>query len=145
MMLRELPAFQACWLDLKDRYPTNREDNTLIAHALGQILDGYDRPASVEAALPDHLKILFRRLALAYFQGYFPAVAGDPNSGVVKPPVTPAAPWPGQSPCPDIAAAVAQVRVLAQQARLRMQQSSTGQTMAASEMDTLVIEFPDHW
>lgn len=137
MMLRELPAFQACWLDLKDKYPTTREDNTLIAHALGQILEGYDRPGAVEAALPDHLKILFRRLALAYFQGYFPARAKQANS--------PSYSTPAESSCPEIAAAVAQVRVLAQQARQRLKQSPSGQTLAPSEMDTLVIEFPDHW
>lgn len=72
MLLRELEAFEACWLDLKDQYPTSRQDNTLIAHAMGQIVDLVEKPDQVERSLPDHLKILFRRLAIAYFQGYIP-------------------------------------------------------------------------
>ena len=35
MMLREMQAFQACWIDLKDDYPTSREDNTLICPGYG--------------------------------------------------------------------------------------------------------------
>jgi len=57
MMLRELAGFEACWLDLKDIYPTTRQDNRLITHAMGQLVDGLEKPAQVEQAMPDRAKI----------------------------------------------------------------------------------------
>jgi hypothetical protein len=145
MMLRELDAFEACWLDLKDIYPTSSQDNRLITHAMGQLVDLIEKPAQVERDLPDHLKILFRRLALAYFQGYFPHAAQRRTTPV-------AAPTPPPNPSGDrqqrqeISAAVSQVKALAQktQARLRQRQNSSS-PMSGSEMETLIIEFPEHW
>jgi hypothetical protein len=144
MMLREIQAFEACWLDLKDSHPTNREDKTLIAQAMGQLVDGYRKPGQVESDLPEHLRILFRRLALAYFQGYFPAHPLDsPLAPTTPMPVVAGEQRPPQHP--EIAAAVAQVKQLATQARTRMQQSRRGRPVAASELDTLIIEFPEPW
>jgi hypothetical protein len=146
MMLRELDAFEACWLDLKDIYPTNGQDNMLIAHAMGQLVDLLEKPAQVEQDLPNHLKDLFRRLALAYFQGYFPN--GSQQDIAVK------APRPVALPNPrcdlrqrhEISAAVSQVKALAQKTQARSRQGR-GQASAVpmSEMETLIIEFPAHW
>ena len=81
MMLREMQAFQACWIDLKDDYPTSREDNTLIAQAMGQLVDRYHKPEEIENSLPEYLQPLFRRLAVAYFQGYEPKNSRFGRSG----------------------------------------------------------------
>lgn len=145
MMLRELDAFEACWLDLKDVYPTSGTDNMLIAHAMGQLVDLLEKPAQVEQALPNHLKSLFRQLALAYFQGY---LSGDARQGAalgVRVPQT----QPSQGTCQrrqDISAAVSQVKALAQktQARIRQGRGQAAQ-IAMSEMETLVLDFPEHW
>ncbi|HSM83187.1 MAG TPA: hypothetical protein VLS96_15975 [Nodosilinea sp.] len=145
MMLRELKAFEACWLDLKDVYPTNAQDNMLIAHAMGQLVDFLEKPALVERDLPAHLKQLFRRLALAYFQGYTPET---------RPAMVAVAPRPAPISCPlsdcqrrqEISAAVDRVKVLAQQTQTRIS-TARGQTAQCpmSEMETLIIEFPEHW
>lgn len=145
MMLRELDAFEACWLDLKDVYPTSGTDNMLIAHAMGQLVDLLEKPAQVEQALPNHLKSLFRQLALAYFQGYFPGAARQGAAISVRLPTTP----PPQGTCQrrqDISAAVSQVKALAQktQARIRQGRGQAAQ-IAMSEMETLVLDFPEHW
>ncbi|MGG6237203.1 hypothetical protein ACQ4N7_01075 [Nodosilinea sp. AN01ver1] len=146
MMLRELEAFEACWLDLKDIYPTSGQDNTLIAHAMGQLVDLLEKPAQVEHDLPDHLKTLFRRLALAYFQGYS-REAGEAE-------VTVADCLPTAPPCPvsdrqrrqEISAAVERVKALAQKTQSRMCTARGQATQCAlSELETLVIEFPEHW
>ena len=145
MMLRELDAFEACWLDLKDVYPTSGTDNMLIAHAMGQLVDLLEKPAQVEQALPHHLKRLFRQLALAYFQGYFP---GQARQSVVRRARVPATPPPqgDHQRRQDISAAVSQVKALAQknQARIRQGRGQAAQ-IAMSEMETLVIDFPEHW
>ncbi|MBE9136338.1 hypothetical protein IQ254_03820 [Nodosilinea sp. LEGE 07088] len=145
MMLRELDAFEACWLDLKDIYPTSGQDNRLITHAMGQLVDLLEKPAQVEQDLPDHLKILFRRLALAYFQGYFPREARQ-NTAPADTSTTPPNPSCDRQQRREISAAVSQIKALAQktQARLRQKHNSDAQT-PASEMETLIIEFPDHW
>jgi hypothetical protein len=163
MLLRELQAFEACWLDLKDTYPTSRQDNTLIAHAMGQIVDLVEKPDQVEKSLPDHLKILFRRLAIAYFQGYIPrhasstrvspgainALAG-PRVATVDAATVVKAP-PEQIQKQEISAAVEQVRQLARQAQTRIQQSHRGRDCpmpagcSIAEMDTLIVDFPEHW
>ncbi|MEB3289813.1 MAG: hypothetical protein VKI82_07850 [Leptolyngbya sp.] len=157
MLLRELEAFEACWLDLRDQYPTNRQDNTLIAHAMGQLVDLVEKPDQVELSLPDHLKILFRRLALAYFQGYIPH---DPatSSAPPAPRHTPHQPVatvlkapPEQRQKQEISVAVEQVRVLAKQAQARVQQSRSRRQIPdpkgfrAEDMETLVVDFPEHW
>ncbi len=145
MMLRELDAFEACWLDLKDIYPTSGQDNRLLTQAMGQLVDLTAKPAQVEQDLPDHLKILFRRLALAYFQGYFP---GQARQSVVRRARVPATPPPqgDHQRRQDISAAVSQVKALAQktQARIRQGRGQVSQ-VAMSEMETLIIEFPEHW
>jgi hypothetical protein len=147
MMLRELQAFEACWLDLKDTYPTSQQDNTLIAHAMGQLVDSLKKPAEIEQDLPDHLQILFRRLALAYFQGYFPSrkcsLKAAPEKAHLSVTVSP----PPPVKCPEISAAVARVKTLAQQAQERMEKSRAKRRNAEDfhEMETLIIEFPEHW
>lgn len=142
MMLRELDAFEACWLDLKDVYPTSGTDNMLIAHAMGQLVDLLEKPTQVEQALPNHLKSLFRQLALAYFQGYFPGAArqGAAMSAKVPPPPPPQGDRQRRQ---DISAAVSQVKALAQKNQARLRQGR-GQ-VAMSEMETLVIDFPEYW
>ena len=151
MLLRELDAFAACWLDLRDQYPTSREDNTLIAHAMGQIVDLVEKPDHVEQALPDHLKILFRRLALAYFQGYIPQSTPLPVRlpvAVDSPSPPPTAPS-GSVQTRDISAAVEHVRRLAHQAQSRLQQSTISRHCldpdgcSIEEMETLIVDFPD--
>ncbi|MGF1568644.1 MAG: hypothetical protein ACFCVD_11340 [Nodosilinea sp.] len=145
MMLREIQAFEACWHDLKTQHPTSREEKTLIAHAMGQLVDAYQKPAQVEGDLPDHLKILFRRLALAYFQGYFsqpprPDLAGATTQG------NPARQNQAlESGGDDITAVVSQIKQLADRARRRLEASHQGQSIAPEDMETLVVEFPDHW
>ena len=145
MMLRELEAFEACWLDLKDVYPTSGGDNMLIAHAMGQLVDLLEKPTQVEQGLPDHLKILFRRLALAYFQGYFPQQPQPQRLPVAEVLVPRAQPGDRQRR-QDISAAVDRVKALAQksQARLCANRGQANQC-ALSELETLVIEFPEHW
>lgn len=168
MLLRELEAFEACWLDLKDTYPTSRQDNTLIAHAMGQIVDLVEKPDQVEQSLPEHLKILFRRLAIAYFQGYIPRHAHPLAQPVplAKPAKTVTAPTAVQEVPPEvlpkrdlspslqkqeISAAVEQVRRLANQAQTRMQRSQVNRDCpvpagcSIADMDTLIVDFPEHW
>ncbi|PSN11255.1 hypothetical protein C7293_25015 [filamentous cyanobacterium CCT1] len=145
MMLRELEAFEACWLDLKDVYPTSGGDNMLIAHAMGQLVDLLEKPAQVEQGLPDHLKILFRRLALAYFQGYFPQRVQPTMLPVAEVLVPPAQPSDRQRR-QDISAAVERVKALAQKTQARMCATRGHLSQCAiSELETLVIEFPEHW
>lgn len=134
-LLREIDAFEACWLDLKDTYPTTRADKTLIAQAMGQLVDRrYQSPAAVEAALPLHLRGLLRQLAVAYFQGYTP-----------HPPL-PASPPPLPLPPPcqkeAISDAVAQVRRLADLAQQRLLASGRC-TADRIDFETLVVEMPD--
>ncbi|QQE63847.1 hypothetical protein GFS31_05180 [Leptolyngbya sp. BL0902] len=166
MLLRELEAFEACWLDLKDQYPTSRDDNTLIAHAMGQIVDLVEKPDQVERNLPEHLKILFRRLAIAYFQGYIAHQAQPkPTQAVLKPlamatparvdtavqtPLEPIA-QPDHQQKQDISAAVEQVRQLANQAQARLRKAKVSRDCpvpngcSIEEMETLIVDFPDHW
>lgn len=168
MLLRELEAFEACWFDLKDTYPTTRQDNTLIAHSMGQMVDLVEKPDQVEKSLPDHLKILFRRLAIAYFQGYIPrqsrSSAAPPM--LVAPPVRPVATATAVKAPPEtlqkqeisatrqkqeISAAVEQVRVLANQAQARLRQSKVSRDgsvpagFSMEDLDTLIVNFPEHW
>lgn len=145
MMLRELDAFEACWLDLKDVHPTSCTDNMLIAHAMGQLVDLLEKPAQVEQALPNHLKSLFRQLALAYFQGYFPGAARQGAAMSTRVPAPPPPQGAGQRR-QDISAAVSQVKALAHttQARIRQGRGQAAQ-LTRSEMETLVIDFPEHW
>lgn len=113
----------------------------LIAHAMGQLVDCLAKPTQIERDLPSHLQGLFRRLALAYFQGY--SAAEEPFE---------AAPLPVPQPCPrsdrqrrqEISAAVERVKALAQQTQARLC-TSRGQAAqcATSEMETLIIEFSD--
>ncbi len=157
MLLRELEAFEACWLDLRDQYPTSRQDNTLIAHAMGQLVDLVEKPDQVERSLPDHLKILFRRLAIAYFQGYIPhqnvpsETVSAPTQRPRYPTTTAIKPPPEQRQKQEIFVAVEQVRVLAKQAQARLQksrgrrQNPNPQGFRAEDMETLVVDFPEHW
>jgi hypothetical protein len=154
MLLRELEAFEACWLDLRDLYPTTRQDNTQIAQAMGQLVDRREKPDQVERALPDHLKILFRRLAIAYFQGYFLRPSRQTARPEVGSPLVSSQPTSRQTsdPHPDvirqqeISDAVAQVKALAKQAQRRMEQARSGQPgTTTQDLDTLVIAFPDDW
>ncbi|MBE9159743.1 hypothetical protein IQ265_23330 [Nodosilinea sp. LEGE 06152] len=146
MMLRELEAFEACWLDLKDIYPTSGQDNTLIAHAMGQLVDLLEKPARVEQNLPSHLKTLFRQLALAYFRGYS-REAGEAEAALVdRSPVSPPCPTSDRQRRQEISAAVERVKALAQKTQSRMC-TARGQVThcALSELETLVIDFPEHW
>jgi hypothetical protein len=140
MMLREMQAFQACWMDLKDDYPTSREDNTLIAQAMGQLVDRYQKPNEVEESLPDYLQPLFRRLALAYFQGYETQAPLEGEPSLPGPQSLP--------PCAQqqaIAATANQVQWLAQRARHNQKTTRQAEGIPLSEMDTLIIEIPEHW
>lgn len=141
-MLREMQAFQACWMDLKDDYPTSRGDNTLIAQAMGQLVDRYQKPKEVEESLPDYLQPLFRRLALAYFQGY---ETQKDASGNPETPHTADVSQTGHQQ-QAIVAAVDKVQWLAQRARHRQHHTDKrAQQVPLSEMDTLIIEIPEHW
>lgn len=143
MMLREMQAFQACWIDLKDDYPTSRDDNTLIAQAMGQLVDRYQKPQDIEADLPEYLRPLFRRLALAYFQGYEPrdVPAGETDPGALTGDLA----ANGDHHHQAIAAAVDTIQWLAQRARHHSQTARQTQEKTFSEMDTLIIEIPEHW
>jgi hypothetical protein len=145
MLLREMQAFQACWMDLKDDYPTNREDNTLLAQAMGQLVDCYQKPQEVEESLPDYLKPLFRRLAVAYFQGYEPRrrVDIDLETGIGE--TLDNAPESDGTQHQAIVAAVEKVRWLAQRSRETQPAANKAQPQTFSEMDTLIIEIPEHW
>jgi hypothetical protein len=146
MMLRELEAFEACWLDLKDIYPTSGHDNMEIAHAMGQLVDLLEKPARVEQSLPEHLKGLFRQLALAYFQGYAPPAERDETAVASCLPTTPANPPGEQRRRQEISAAVDRVKVLAQQTQARMCAArGMANQCAISELETLIIDFPEHW
>ena len=146
MMLRELDAFEACWLDLKDIYPTNGPDNMLIAHAMGQLVDLLEKPAQVEQSLPNHLKILFRRLALAYFQGYVPHQGQQIDSQKTRLPADQPAVHGELLQRQEISTAVSQIKALAQKSQTRLCQTQGQSTPCAlSDMETLVIEFPQHW
>ncbi|MGB3200500.1 MAG: hypothetical protein WBA99_06340 [Nodosilinea sp.] len=145
MMLRELEAFEACWLDLKDVYPTNGPDNRLITYAMGQLVDLLEKPAQVEQGLPDHLKILFRRLALAYFQGYFPRQTSQSTGSAAQTKARLGTPSDHQRR-QEIAAAVDRVKALARKSHLRMCKArGLSSPCAISELETLVVEFPEHW
>lgn len=145
MMLRELEAFEACWLDCKDIYPTSGQDNMEIAHAMAQLVDFIEKPAQIEQDLPEHLKGLFRRLALAYFQGYSRQEGQSETVGMVHRPMAQPSPTPERRR-QEISAAVEQVKALAQQTQLRMRKSQRQVNQCAtSEMETLIIEFPEHW
>lgn len=145
MMLRELEAFEACWLDLKDVYPTSGPDTMLITHAMGQLVDLFEKPAQVEQGLPDHLKILFRRLALAYFQGYFPRQAQSDICLAAKSPVQ-SSDRSDRQRRQEIAAAVDRVKALAKKSQARMCKARGQVTQCAtSELETLIIDFPEHW
>lgn len=63
-----IQAFEARWRALTKDHPTTKNDNTAIAQAMAQLIDQYQSPQQVEAALPEHLKLLFRELAIAYFR-----------------------------------------------------------------------------
>lgn len=71
-MLVGIQAFEACWTELRGHYPTSAADNTLIAHAMGRLIDRYETPVAAENTLPTNLRTLFRELAKAYFHGYEP-------------------------------------------------------------------------
>jgi hypothetical protein len=144
MMLREIQAFQACWLDLKDVHPTSREENTLIAQAMGQLVDGYQKPEYIEGSLPEQLKVLFRRLALAYFQGYYPRPPAKPGT-MPRAGAPTGDHHPDQTQQQDIVNAVERVKQLAQQSRQSLQRSRADQGKSFSEMDTLIIAIPEHW
>ncbi|MEA5451680.1 hypothetical protein VB780_24100 [Leptolyngbya sp. CCNP1308] len=143
MMLRELKAFEACWLDLKDVYPTSGQDNMEIAHAMGQLVDCLAKPNQIEQDLPNHLQGLFRRLALAYFQGYS-AAEGQVAATVVPLPIPQPCPQSDRQRRQDISAAVERVKALAQQTQSRIC-AARGQVAqcATSDMETLIIEFSD--
>lgn len=146
MMLRELDAFEACWLDLKDIYPTSGQDNRLITHAMGQLVDFIAKPTQVEQDLPDHLKILFRRLALAYFQGYVSNPGRQGSARAARLPLTPPPTDGGQRQRQEISAAVSQVKALAQQSQARLNQNrGPSPQCSISEMETLILEVPQHW
>ncbi len=146
MMLRELEAFEACWLDLKDIYPTSGPDNRLITSAMGQLVDLTTKPAQVEQDLPDHLKILFRRLALAYFQGYFPGSNRRGSSRMVCLPISSPGSSGDRQQRQDISAAVSQVKALVQKTQARVRQGRGKAALGSfSEMETLIIDFPEHW
>jgi hypothetical protein len=141
MLLREMQAFQACWMDLKDDYPTSRKDHTLIAQAMEQLVDQYQKPKDIQEPLPDYLQPLFRRLALAYFQGYEPREAIDIQETGLSDSINPRAVSQHQV----IAAAVNKVQWLAQRARHDQQEGRQAKGKSLSEMDTLIIEILKPW
>lgn len=146
MMLRELEAFEACWLDLKDVYPTSSQDNMLIAHSMGQLVDLTTRPDQVERDLPGHLKILFRRLALAYFQGYIPTRGKQVSAALASLPTALPSPDGETRQRQDISTAVDQVKALAKKNQARLcKKRGQAASCALSDMETLIIEFPEHW
>lgn len=81
-MLVGIQAFEACWTELRGQYPTSAADNTLIAHAMGRLIDRYETPVAAENNLPTNLRTLFRELAKAYFHGYEPRL--DLGYGIEK-------------------------------------------------------------
>ncbi|HEY9881648.1 MAG TPA: hypothetical protein V6D29_24565 [Leptolyngbyaceae cyanobacterium] len=138
-MLTGIQAFEARWIDLKSHHPTTKDDNTVIAHAMGQLIDQYETPLQIERELPDHLQKLFRELAQAYFQGYSPlSEAEEPGISVVTEVLS-----SGAKTC-DISIAVEKVKVLARNAR-RSDSPSSSKPVELSEADTLIIEFPEGW
>lgn len=142
-MLRGIQAFEARWLTLVSQHPTTRDDNTVIAHAMGQLIDQYQTPVQVEGDLPEHLKGLFRELAMAYFRGYVP----ESSTGVIRENLTPPPPRPPlEHPAqPDIAVAIEKVRALARSARCSVNARPGCRPDDPSEAETLIIEFPDGW
>jgi hypothetical protein len=146
MMLRELEAFEACWLDLKDIYPISGQDNMLISHAMGQLVDLTAKPTQVEQDLPNHLKILFRRLALAYFQGYVSRPGRQLAAMMASLPVTLPDSEDEIQQRQEISTAVDQLKALAQQNQAKLcQKRGQVNPCPLSEMETLIIEFPEHW
>ena len=141
IMLRGVQAFEARWLAVRSQHPTTRDDNTVIAHAMGQLIDQYQTPAQIETELPDHLKSLFRELATAYFRGYIPAqeAAAEPAAA----PVTVA--HGADHTHREISAAVEKVRTLAQNSRCSVNAGPKCRPDDPSEAETLIIEFPEGW
>ncbi|HEY9763846.1 MAG TPA: hypothetical protein V6D07_15045 [Trichocoleus sp.] len=139
-MLTGIQAFEARWIDLRSHHPTTKDDNTVIAHAMGQLIDQYQTPIQIERELPDHLQGLFRELAQAYFQGYSPLSETDgQNLALTKANVLSS----GEKTC-DISIAVEKVKVLARNSQ-RPETSSSRRPVELSEADTLIIEFPEGW
>ncbi|HEY9736563.1 MAG TPA: hypothetical protein V6D06_09780 [Trichocoleus sp.] len=153
-MLTGIQAFEARWLDLRGQHPTTRNDNTVIAHAMGQLIDQYETPAQIEEALPDHLRGLFRELAIAYFQGYRPAAdkaIDPPSESCPEPPSSPVSSHQAKTPDAadphqrEISAAVEKVRNLAQSTRCVNNATRGCRPDDPSEAETLIIEFPEGW
>ena len=81
-MLTGLDAFEACWASLHRSQPTSAAENMLIAHAMGQVIDGYGTIAQVEATLSKRLQPIFHQLVVAYLQGYEPAASPNPANSM---------------------------------------------------------------
>lgn len=140
MTLTGIKAFEARWLDLRQDHPTTREDNTLIAHAMGQLVDGYETPGAILHALPEHLVALFEELAKAYFNGYAPSASAEA--------VPPLEVGEANFEAPDgatqeIVAAIAKLKAIAQKSRGCSPGRSECQVLDPSEVDTLIVDFPD--
>jgi hypothetical protein len=140
MILTGIKAFEARWLDLRQDYPTSREDNTLIAHAMGQLVDGYETPGAILQALPEHLVVLFEELAKAYFNGYTPLTSVVPTTPVEMGEANLEAP---DGATQDIVAAIAKLKAIAQRSRGCSPGRSECQVLDPSEVDTLIVDFPD--
>lgn len=69
-MIKGIQAFEACWMQLRSMYPTDQDQNLMIAQAMGQVTDCYGTVEEVEQTLPVELRDLFRKLIHAYFHGY---------------------------------------------------------------------------
>lgn len=140
-MFRGIQAFEARWIDLKSHHPTTKDDNTVIAHAMGQLIDQYQTPVQIERELPDHLQGLFRELALAYFQGYSPlSETEEQSSSTVAADVL-----SSDAKTCDISVAVEKVRVLARNAQRSDTSFWSSKALDPSEADTLIIQFPEGW
>lgn len=134
-----IQAFEARWRALTSAHPTTRNDNTAIAQAMAQLIEQYQSPQQVEAALPDNLKPLFRELAIAYFQGCRSGYEASDQAGA------PAIAEPTPLAAVEIAPAVEQVRRLGQQHRMAVAARSRASAEDPSETETLIIEFPHGW
>jgi hypothetical protein len=137
-----IQAFEARWRALTKDHPTTKNDNTAIAQAMAQLIDQYQSPQQVEAALPEHLKLLFRELAIAYFQGCRLGLGASNWAGDAAPA---AIAEPPPAAAVEIAPAVEQVRRLCQQHRRATAAHNRASAEDPSETETLIIEFPNGW
>mgnify|MGYP001795506594 CR=1 FL=1 len=70
--IRGIKAFDACWVALKQTYPTSSAESTLLVQAMGRFVDAYGTQTEIRTGLPQPLQTLFDRLVDAYVNGYVP-------------------------------------------------------------------------